>query len=334
MNFWLKIGLLVPVGFVLCCAGVLGCGHSAERIRFSSDGKRPDSAQIDSHRWALLPPGAVIWMSADGAAFDSDFGAPLIEAMVARLPLSASLQFQPQKSITGFSGAFYATVGSDIVVICEGNFDAQKIASAFSENQVSSAGATIIRADYAGATMYVAHLTALSVLTEHTMVWGTQLGVRRVLEVVEENRMRSTVPPWYEALLQEKGANFTLGIDLDSQAVPAVFSTKFEYLNHLRAGRILGNFDEPGLNFAGSLSFADPASAERAAQVFNNIVHRMDAYDLLFRALGVKPPVKSMEAAQTGKEVQLAAQLKGKSVVALLGQGKLSAADIQSWLPN
>ncbi len=61
-------------------------------------------------------------------------------------------------------------------------------------------------------------------------------------------------------------ADFTVGVDLDAQPVPATLRTRLTFLEGLRAARILGNFQPPGMNVAGTLTYDRPESAEMAEE--------------------------------------------------------------------
>src|SRR5690606_21276088 len=126
----------------------------------------------------------------------------------------------------------------------------------------------------------------MSILTDRTLVFGTQLGVRRVLERVEEGRLKREVPTWFETLLSEKAASFQLGIDLDAQPIPATLGEKMPFMKGLRAARLLGNFRDPGMNLAGTLTYKAPIEASEAATVLNNLDEDLERYDLVLRALG------------------------------------------------
>jgi hypothetical protein len=184
--------------------------------------------------------------------------------------------------------------------------------------------------------MYVADQVAMSILTDETMVFGTQLGVRRVLERVEEGRLSRNLPLWYEALLEEGAAQFQLGIDLDSQPIPAAFGDKLAFLEGLRAARLLGNFKSPGVNVAGTLTYSEPKRAREAAEELASAREDLGKYALLFAALNIPQPIERLDARAADKETQIAVELEGEAVAKILDNMSqfASGGEAAQWLPN
>jgi hypothetical protein len=182
-------------------------------------------------------------------------------------------------------------------------------------------GHPISSVHFAGETMYVREGAGLCLLTNKTLVFGTQLGVRRVLEVVEEHRMGRHLPSWFESLLKQPGAHLQLGLDLDSQPVPSVLRTRLEFLNHLRAGRLVGNYEGGGVNLAGALTFDTPAAATEAERQFASANEQLDQYRIVMRALSMPEPFRSIAGKATGKDTQFAIEVEAEMISFLLTRG-------------
>lgn len=314
----------------------LGCGAAQERILVTADGPRPPFAAIDADPWALLPRGAVAWWRLQDEVFRSQLSELLLEFLSRTLPVSKAAQFQPEKDISLMVGSLYATAGSDFVAIYRGSFAHARFDEAFRHDPTTVAGKQLSVVQFAGATMYVSEHYGFSELSPQTIVTGTQLGVRRVLELVEERRMRRSLPVWFEELMEDSAAHFQVGVDLDAQPVPAVFRTDLEFMNHLRAARLVGNFDDPGLNFAGSLTFADPHSAEGAVAAVNDARKKLEQFEVLLKTLKIPDPIDKLEAAQTGQDAQIVARLDGAGVVGLVTRGQeiFGNLEVGRWLVN
>lgn len=303
----------------------------------TGQGRRATIQSIDEDPWQLLPPGAVMWLRLDmKPAFQAEFGPQMEKIMLDLLPFANGSGIQPRRDIDVVVGALYATVGSDVVAIGQGRFDPQAIERAVTQKPESTAGLPIQVVTFAGTKMYIAGQTAMAVLTESTLVFGTQLGVRRVLERVEEGRLRRILPAWYEALLTQEAADFQWGIDLDSQPVPAAFRTQLEFLNQLRAARLLGNFRDPGLNLAGTLTYETPHSAESATLELAGLEKNLGKYEIILAALRVPQPIRSLRAQAIDKDTQVAIEVNGRAIAAFLDNAAqfMDGAEGDQWLPN
>lgn len=297
------------------------CSKRQEEIRVASDLSGPTPEEIDKDPFRLLPPGAVALVRFDAHVWTSDFADELAQLMTHYLPVAEGSALAPERDIQVTVGAVYATVQNDVVFVGQGQFDQVKVASAVSASPQTQLGRPITTVEFAGQTMYVADQAALAILTTKTAVFGTQLGVRRVLEVVEERRMKRHLPPWFESLLEQKDAQLQIGVDLDAEAVPAVLRTRLEFLNHLRAARLVGNYEGGGLNLVGSLTFDTPQSAQVAEAQLNSAEDELDQYRMVMTALAIPSPFRRIEAQAVGKDAQFAVEIEGEAMSYLFTKG-------------
>lgn len=324
---------------IVCCALALisGCASSRETIVVTADGRKAPDAEVDQDAFRLLPPGAVVWFRADAPAlFASSVGPAVVTFMKESLPFASGAGISPKDDIELVVGAMYATVGSDVVLICKGEFEKEATAEAIAANPVSVLKKPIVSVHYSGAEMYVVDQVAMSVLTDQTMVFGSQLGVRRVLERVEEDRLERNMPAWFDALLEDESSAMQIGIDLDAQPIPATLGEKVAFMKGLRAARILGNFKAPGLNLAGTLTYKTPQAATDAAGVLSGIKDELDRYELLIRALGISQPLRRVQAEATDKDTQVVAAIEGEALTKLLENSSqlMAGSEASDWLPN
>src|SRR6187402_607634 len=302
-------------------AWMVGCAAPVEQIHFASERARPTALEIDRDPWRLLPQGAVSFFRTDQSIWEADFGDDLAQALTERLPLPSGVKLTPQSDIQLIVGAAYATVNNDVAFVCQGRFDRAALNQALAAPATTALGEPIVSIVFAGENMHVAGAFAMAVLSSKTMVFGTQLGVRRVLEVVEEGRLGRHLPAWFETLLATPSATLQLGIDLDAQPVPTVFRTRLEFLNHLRAARLLGNYKGGGINLAGSLTFDTPQSAEIAVTEVNSAEEQMDRYRFLVQSLGMPRLFRRIKAQATGKDVQFAVEVEAEAVSYVIDKG-------------
>lgn len=299
----------------------LACAAPQEVIREST--RTPaTAAQIDADPWALLPRGAVAWGDVDSrAAFASSFGQEARAFWQDRLPVSRGIVIDPERDVDRIRLGVYATVGSDVAMIVSGRFSKAQILDAFAKDPVARHGKTITRTKFAGFDMLVLEGLALVPLTEHTLILGTEIGVRRVLERVESGRLVRPLPPWFEKMLQSQ-APVAFGVDLDAQPVPAVVRTRLAFLEGLRAARLLGNFDSPGLNLAGALTYDRPDTAQAAAADIEAQAAALEKYALLMSVLRIPRPLRRVQAQAVGQDAQVAVEVEGRAIAVLLARAE------------
>lgn len=298
----------------------VGCGPRREVI-IEVKAKPASSKAIDADPWALLPPGAVLWSHVSASSlFASSFGEEAGVFLTDHLPLSRGLGFDPRKSIEQLHTAVYATAGTDFVCVARGRFDPRDIELEFAEAPTAPHGGAIVMSRFAGFDVYVSAGVALVPLTTQTLLFGTEIGLRRVLERIEMNRLVRTLPDWYEDML-EQPAEFSLGIDLDAQAVPATVRSRVSFLEGLRAGRLLGNFRDPGMNLAGTLSYDRAESATQAAETMEALVGRMEKYAILFEVLKIQQPLRRFETRAQGRDTQVVLEVEGRAIGMALVRG-------------
>lgn len=280
------------------------------------------TAEIDADPWALLPRGAVAYGDLDTRAlFTSSFGQEARAFWQDRLPVSRGIVIDPSVDVDRIRLGVFATVGTDVAMVVSGRFSVAGISAAFAEDPVARHGKTVVKARFAGFDMFVLSGLALVALSDATLVMGTEIGVRRVLERVESGRLLRPLPPWFEKMLASR-APLTLGVDLDAQPVPAVVRTRLAFLEGLRAARLLGNFESPGLNLAGSLTYDRPDTAVRAAADIEAQAAALDQYALLMSVLRIPRPLRRVRAEAVGQDTQVAVEVEGRAISILLARAE------------
>jgi hypothetical protein len=91
-------------------------------------------------------------------------------------------------------------------------------------------------------------------------------------------------------------------------------ATRLRFLEGLRAARIVGNFEEPGLNLAGTLTYDRAESASKASAVMEELGETMDKYAFLFRSLQLDRPLRRLETRPLGKDAQVVIEVEGRAV--------------------
>lgn len=317
----------VIAGLGLGLSLLLGaCASTQEHIVDAAAGRRAPDLAIDRDSWGLFPAGALVWGQVDIQALSrAEFGGAVIERAASGVPLSRSAGIDWAKDVETAHFAVYASARGDVATVLKGRFDPEKLRSAITADPVTSAGAPISVSRFAGAEVIQAGPWSLSILTSRTVAVGTEIGVRRILERVEEGRVARALPQWFEKMLLADGGRLHLGVDLDAQPVPATIRSELDFLAGLRGARLLGNFESPGLNVAGSLSYDTKERAELARGRIDSSVVALERATWLLTILKVPRPIRSFETNASGQTVKFAAELEGRAVA--MGIGYLGELD-------
>ncbi|MEO7332263.1 MAG: hypothetical protein ABI193_27045, partial [Minicystis sp.] len=136
---------------------------------------------------------------------------------------------------------------------------------------------------------------------------------------LRRGKLERAVPQWMIDLMNTKNASMIVAGDLASQSVVDAASAKLPFLGKLNAVRILGNFQPPGMNFAGSLTYPDAAAAQAGAQNLQQ-VQQLASLVSLFSSFGFGAPLPSPQIAQQQSDVAFTVQVEDSLVKVLLQQ--------------
>jgi hypothetical protein len=167
-----------------------------------------------------------------------------------------------------------------VTAVVTGRFDPAKIDQAAQAHAAQrTPGGFLASTQYAGRTLYLASDAGFTILTPHTALAGTQTGIKRALDRIpppgSDRTLQREVPKWMTDALETQGANLAIVGDLNNQPIAPLMATmpwlNGPWLNGLRIVRVLGDFHDPGLNVAGTLTYADPATAQAAANSLRTV---------------------------------------------------------------
>ena len=148
----------------------------------------------------------------------------------------------------------------------------------------------------------------------HTVVIGDETGIRRVLDRLTEGRAQHDVPAWVDSVLTTPNAEIALTFDFAGQAPAAAVVQAMPFLAGVKTARALGNFESPGANFVGSLTYPDAATAQTAAASILGINQTLSSYGFLMQLAGMGTPVQKLDAAAVGNDAQFAISLQANAV--------------------
>ncbi|MSP25417.1 MAG: hypothetical protein EXR75_09685 [Myxococcales bacterium] len=269
-------------------------------------GARVDAARIDGDPLALLPAAAIFTGVLDARAFyASELGAQAAQLVQQLVPLGAESRFVPQRDVTRVFGALYAMQGVDYCAVVQGNFDPVAIEQAANARVQNPAGLPLVATPYAGYSIYTVADQGFVVLTPRTILSGNQTGMRRALDRLRFGRLGHDLKPWMHELLADEKAAIAVVGNLGKQAVVDAAGAELPFLKGIRMVRALGNFQAPGMNLVGSVSYGDAASAAEGLAALGRL-RELASLVSMFAAIGFGTSVPTLELQQQGNDVALA----------------------------
>lgn len=302
-----------------CAALAFGCAKKQEVVSQTAADKALSARQIDDDPLALLPGGAIGAFYIDTQKlFASELGKKLLAMARASAPMPQSAGFDPERDLKSMYIGSYSMQGADVAAVLTGTFDRDKIEKTAESTDQTALGAPVVKSTYAGRTLYTSRNVGFVVLTERTVLAGNETGIRRTLDRIKEGRAKRELPDWMSKLLLTKGASAAGGVDLRSQAVTDAARAQLPFLNDLETARMLGNFEPPGLNVAGTLTYTDEAAAQRGAESVRKLHETLRSYRFLMAIIGIAQPIQKLEAEAAGKDTRFVVGLDGQALVRLL----------------
>jgi hypothetical protein len=296
--------LLAIVSLVFASLASPACTKKGDTLVLAGDGSRLSSEQIDKDPIALLPGGAIGVTYVDlQAAFASQVGPAAVVMAASALPLGVDANFDARRDLSRVYVGMYSFQGVDAAAIFQGNFDPDAIRASVDRRAPTLLGAPITKLSYAGNDLYVAGGVGFVVVTKKTVIAGNETGIRRCLDRIRDKHVRRDISEWMAQLLENPKAAVVGAADLTSQPEVAGAAQQLPFLSGLRIARVLGNFEPPGINIAGALTYPDPASAQAAGQSVQRIA-QWSSYAALLSLIGIRPPIQDMQVRTEQNDVQ------------------------------
>jgi hypothetical protein len=312
---WRRALLTGLAGLVLAPA----CARKEDVVVKTGADKGLTQADIDADPVRLLPAGAVGVVYVDARAlFASRFGDKLYALAQKRAPLPAAAGFDAKRDLEKVWLGLYSMQGADAAGVVLGSFDRGKIEAAADGTATTPLGHKVTKTTYAKRSFYTAGSLGFSILTPKTALCGNDTGMRRALDRIEEGRARRQLPPNMAKLFLEPKTPIVAAADLTASPLPDAARRELAFLDGVKTLSLVGNFDEPGLNLAGTLTYADEAAAARGAQNVATLRATLERYATFMALLGIAQPIKKLEAQATGADVAFVVAVDGVAVAALL----------------
>jgi hypothetical protein len=204
--------------------------------------------------------------------------------------------------------------------VATGSFNPQAIEAAADGTTMTPLGAPLVKTTYAKRTLYLSRNIGFVVLTPRTVLLGNETGIRRALDRMSEGRVKRSIPSWMEQLLQTQNAAIVAGVDMKADDSVRAALGQFMFVDGLETAQILGNFEPPGMNFAGTLTYKDETSAQNAATSLLSLHRTLQTYSFFMSLAGMGNPIQNLSATASGKDAQFVLALEAKAVEWLLNQ--------------
>jgi hypothetical protein len=267
-----------------------------------------------------LPGGAVGVISADAKAlFASRFGQRL--AVMASAPIPPAAGFEPTRDLDRLAVGIYSMQGADFAIVATGRFNKASIEAAADGTQTTPLGAPLVKSSYADRPVYTSKNVGFVVLTERTVLLGNETGIRRALDRIKEGRVNRSLPDGFDELAETPNAPVVAVFDLRAQVMSDAVRGHLPFVAGLETARMLGNFQDPGVNIAGTLTYPDSAQAEAGTQSLRSLASNAQAFGWLINLVGIPQPITKLEAETNDRDSKFVAALDGNAVAELIDRG-------------
>ncbi|MCC6524784.1 MAG: hypothetical protein IT373_19155 [Polyangiaceae bacterium] len=306
-------GLRFAVAVVaLSVAALVGCNKNQSLALVG--GRRVEASALDGNPLALLPKGPLILYRLDAARlFASSFGRNVAALTATLLPIGPESNFVPARDVQRITGAVYAMQGADFCAVLQGNFDVARIRAAAAARAQTPGGAPLVRTEYAGNEIFTVANLGFVLLTPRAILSGNETGMRRALDRLRFGRVDHELPAWMHIILNDERAAFGVVSDMSGQPAVAAAQGELPFVAGLRYVRVLGNFEPPGSNIVGTLTYGDGDAAVQGAEQLRNVA-RLNYVLGVFSAFGFGGRPPELTVALAGRDVGFATSLDGSMV--------------------
>jgi hypothetical protein len=312
------LGLAIALGVV---GSAFSCKHNdGDSVVVTGEGVRLPSEAIDQDPLALLPSKPVVLGVVDVPAFlASPLGSEINRLAAKYIPLGQETGFVLQRDLKRLVGGAYSLSGVDVVAVAQGNFNPDLIRSAVERNVKTPGGLQLVHSKYAGNDIFTAGNVGFTVVTLHTMLIGNETGMRRALDRIRDNRLAREVPEWMTKLIETPQAATVLAGDVATEPRIAAAARMAPFLGGLSSFRIVGNFQPPGINVAGTLTYADAPSAAAGANAIRGLA-QMSAITAVLSMFGLGAPLQNLQVENHDRDTSFVTSTDAESLARLLAQ--------------
>lgn len=297
------------------------CKHNdGDSVVVTGEGARLPSEVIDRDPIALLPSKPVVLGVIDVPAFlASPLGHEINRLASKYVPLGQETGFVLQRDLKKMIGGAYSLAGVDVVAVAQGDFNPELIAQAADRHATTPGGTQLVHSKYAGNDVFTAGNVGFTVVTRHTMLIGNETGMRRALDRIRDNRLARDVPEWMTKLVETPQAATVLAGDVATEPRVAAMARMAPFLGGLLTFRMVGNFQPPGVNVAGTLTYVDAPSAAAGANALKGLA-QATAITAVLSMFGLGAPLQNLQVETHDRDTNFVTASDAESLARLLAQ--------------
>jgi hypothetical protein len=319
---WLR-----AMGLVLGCAltlALVACGGG------NKESVTPNVADhenaIDDDPVALLPSGAMVLAKVDAKTMFSSgsVGGQLGQIVERVVPIGEEAGFKAARDLDLIYVGGYSMSGADVVAVLRGVFDEEKIKKVADAHTPTKGGGVIVASQYGGRSLYTLNNVGFTILSKRTVLAGTETMIRRSIDRLKDGKAVRNQPKWMLETIATTNASFAGAADFANQPVGAasVGMIPLPWVKSLKAVRLIGDFHDPGLNVAATLTYPDA----QTAQTSSDDVKRTAAAANLLALLGA-PKLQNLDVKPQESDVQVKFAVDDASLRQFMGT-------VSTYLPN
>lgn len=302
--------------------GLLACGGKDEA-------KNPSDVAAEASledAFALLPASPVAVGTVDARAYfgSQTFGADLTKIVEQYLPIGQEAGFQASRDVDRVTFGSYSYAGVDVAAVLIGKFDAAKIKTAAQQHTPTKNGGMIVASQYAGRDVYTVNNVGFTILSPTRAIAGTESGIRRVLERIQDRRVKRDVPKWMLDTLETPGASAAVAVDFVTTPMPPETARQIPvaFLKDAKQGRALWQFKDQAVQLSATLTYADAQTATTAS----GQVKQSTGYLKYASLIGVKVQDVDVKADNADVQVKLTVDDQSLRTALQLGASFLGGA--------
>lgn len=313
MRFLRALGFAVVA---TVAASSFGCAKKHTAVVNAVPNAQPPA--IDSDPFALLPFGAVMVASLDARQIaNSTAGGDLVALSERLLPFAKDIDFQVKRDLDHAYVGMYSFSGADTLGVLVGTFHPDKIDAAAQKGLQTSYG-TVVASTYAGRKLYTVANMGFTVITERTMLVGTEAAIRRALDRIQAGTIQREIAPWMSDWVNQTGYPVLVASDVTKQSFGKTVTNLLPWVEGVQYVRIRGRFNpDGGFGMSGALTYPDANKAQTASNGMQAMVKSFGLMAML-KVIGIDPLVRNLTVQPAGKDVDFQTVLDETHLRALI----------------
>lgn len=316
----------MKIARLLACVGIVasvacGGGAGGEGAVVPKSAVELSAEAIDADPLILFPSSAIAIGTIDAKAFyaSKTLGPEVAVLAEAYSPIGEEAGFAPSKDLDRVTVASYSLSGVDVLAVLAGRFDGAKLAQLAKTHGAAKNGSAIVESTYAGRTLYTVDNVGFTILTAKIVLAGTETAIRRALDRIKDARGKRDVFPWMLDVVETSGAVLAVAGDFKNQPLSgaAIQGMRIPATDGLTAVRVVGTFQEPGMQLAGSLTYDSEAHAQKGQAGFDKLVLMYKAYAGMSGAI---PQLQDVTSTVEKTDVQVKLSVDDQALRAFLAK--------------